>query len=93
MKFIPREMSWFKRRKPTESDKKDDINRVEVLNFKKIHNHECLMTVYYKCTDVKVSGVLQLTARVHENNLANPTRWTVQGINSQGISVVVDVVE
>ena len=91
MKFIPREMSWFKRRTPTASDKQDKIEKVEIINFKKIRNHECLMTVYYD--NESGGGIIQLSARVHENSLATPTRWTVQGLNSQGVSVVVDVVE
>ena len=86
MKLKVREMSWFKRRTP-------DSNPPKVINFKvegfeRIHNHACTMFVEYDD-----GNKYDLSARVHLNSLAKPERWSIQGINAYGISVVVDVVE
>jgi len=88
MKFIPREMSWFKRRTPTAEERVVQEMIVDVVGFEKIHNHVCTMVVVYKD-----GPRYELSARVHLNHLAKPNRWTVQGFNAQGIGVVVDVVD
>jgi hypothetical protein len=88
MKFIPREMSWFKRRTPTAEEMAVKKMDVAVIGFEKIHNHECVMIVEYDNGDV-----YELSGRVHLNHLATPNRWTVQGLNATGISVIVDVVD
>jgi len=86
MKFVAREMDWFKRRTP--KSKPPKIVNWTLVGFEKIHNHECEMWV--KFSDGKE---YDLSARVHQNVLAKPERWSVQGLNAQGISVVLDLIE
>ena len=84
MKYVIREMSWYKRRTPTK-----ELLPVEILNispYELIRNHPCDMEVL--CDDGKS---YMLSARVHHNTIKDT--WTIQGLNPTGLSVVVDLEE
>ena len=85
MKFVARASSWVKRRAYEVSP---IPKKLEVIGFEKIHNHSCSMIVEYENGDR-----YELSGRVSLNSLAKPERWTVQGLNPTGISVIVDLIE
>jgi len=84
MKYIIREMSWFKRRAPTKELLPEKVLSVSDLQL--IHNHTCEMEVL--CDD---GESYTLSARVHHNIIKDA--WTVQGLNPYGLSVLVDLEE
>lgn len=84
MKYTIREMSWFKRRAPTKELKAIEI--ITIADLQLIRNHATDMTV--RCDD---GELYELSGRVHHNTIKDT--WTVQGLNSTGLSVVVDLEE
>jgi hypothetical protein len=86
MKLKVREMSWFKRRIP--KSKPPKVIKFHVEGFERIPNHACTMFVEYDD-----GNKYELSARVHLNSLAKPERWSVQGLNAQGISVLIDIID
>lgn len=76
-------MSWFKRRTPKPEPKA--IN-VTIEGFAKKHGHPCEMKAEYDD-----GNLYELTARVHHNDIKDT--WTVQGLDSKGHSVVIDILE
>ena len=76
-------MSWFKRRTPTPEPKAINIT-IEGLVLER--NHACSMVAEYDD-----GNKYDLSARVHHNQIKDT--WTVQGLDSKGHSVVVDIEE
>ncbi len=90
-KFIEMPQDWHKRRIPTE--KKPTLINYEVIDFEKINNHACKMNVTFSDGSSDT-----LNARVHCNRIygidVDPNeRWTVQGINHTGTSVLLKLIE
>lgn len=84
MIFEIMQTDWYKRREPTVE--KDKIKNVEVIGFQKIDNSICVMKVEYESGEIlELSGY----TNVNEGN----NRWTVNGLNPHGVSVLVRLVE
>ena len=83
MKFIIREMSWYKRRDPVPEPK---AVSVVVTGIELIRNHECEMLATYDD-----GNTYELSARVHHNDIKDT--WTVQGLDHRGHSVLCDILE
>lgn len=89
--FKVMELNWHKRRPATDSDS-NTIDDVDVIDFREIDGHACLVRA-------TVNGVaLELDGRVYsresyEMQPDGSTRvirygWGVQGTNHEGVSVV-----
>ena len=83
MKFVIREMSWFKRRTPTPEPK---AISVVVTGIELVRNHACEMSATYDDGEQYL-----LSARVHRNDIKGT--WTIQGLDAHGHSVVCDIIE
>ena len=85
MKQVIREMSWFKRRRPTKEIQPIEVVSIDDLQF--INNHYTEMRVKYDDGET-----YELSGRVYQNDINK--KWALQGLNGQkGLSVVVDFVE
>lgn len=87
MKFKVRETSWSMRREPTEGLPK--VVAFEITGFKLQDYASC--TVFALMSD---GEQLTLDAKVHQNKVYGsnlPDKWTVQALNSNGVSVLIDV--
>ena len=76
-------VTWYKRRNPTPQPQCVDV---VIKDLKLEKNHACSMIAEYDD-----GNFWHLSARVHHNEIKNT--WTVQGLDSKGHSVVVDVIE
>ena len=88
--------SWHKRRKPTEKSK--EIDRIEVVGFIKENNHPCQIQIDYKDkTSVTLSGRVYVNQTYKYEEDGTLTRinhgWRAQGINSDGESVILKLIE
>ncbi len=83
MKFQIREMSWYKRRTPRPEPKA--IN-VTIEGFEQKCGHKCKMEAEYDD-----GNLYQLSAKVQHNSIKDT--WSVQGLDSKGHSVVIDILE
>jgi len=83
MKFIIREMSWFKRRTPAAEPKPVSI---VVTSLELVSNHSCEMVATYDN-----GKTYQLGARVQRNDIKGT--WTVNGLDGYGHSVLCDIIE
>ena len=91
MKYTIREMSWFKRRAPTKDPIPVEVLDVEDLQL--IHNHPTELLVTFKFFHRDGTETLedhQLSGRVHQNAIKKE-RWTINGLNPHGLSVVVEL--
>lgn len=77
-------MDWYKRRTPTKELLPERV--VHITDLQLIPNHACEMEVL--CDDGKS---YMLSARVHQNDING--KWTIQGLNPYGLSVLVDLEE
>ncbi|WP_415912956.1 hypothetical protein [Neptuniibacter sp. QD37_11] len=79
---------WFKRRQPTPTSKV--IKEVRLPNFQKIDNSYCTMIVEYEDGEI-----LELEARIVMNDGHGrfPPKWSAQGLNPHGISILVRLIE
>lgn len=83
MKLKIRELSWYKRREPTEEMKPVSVT---VDDLQLIQNHRCDMCVLYDDGNTYLLG-----GRVSQNDITG--KWTVHGINPHGLSTLVDIIE
>lgn len=83
MEFTIREMSWFKRRLPTDEPKPVDV---AFTDLQLIENHRCDMKVTYDNGEI-----FTLTGRVNQNPIKKT--WTVHGIDYCGHQCMVDIKE
>lgn len=83
MKFIIREMSWYKRRTPVPEPKPVSV---VVEGIKLERNHSGVMYATYDD-----GNVYELSAHVSLNEIKNT--WTVQGLDHMGHSVLCDIEE
>lgn len=83
MKYTIREMSWFKRRTPKPEPKAINVT-IEGLVLKS--GHMCDMVAEYDD-----GNSYDLGAQVHHNEIKDT--WSVQGLDSKGHSVVIDITE
>ena len=91
-KFEVMPQSWYKRRELT--DVPQSVTHVEVKEFKKIDNHKCIVAVSFDDVDeVMLTGWVSRSCSYHTDGTVSNERWTVQGINEQGVSVLVKLVE
>jgi hypothetical protein len=91
MKYTIREMSWFKRRAPTKDPIPVEVLDVEDLQL--IHNHPTELLVTFRFFHRDGTETLedhQLSGRVHQNAIKKE-RWTINGLNPHGLSVVVEL--
>lgn len=91
MKYVIREMSWFKRRAPTKDPVPVEVIDIEDLQL--IHNHPTELLVTFKFFHRDGTETLedhQLSGRVHQNAIKKE-RWTINGLNPHGLSVVVEL--
>jgi len=92
MNFVVQPLSWFKRRTPTEVI--PSVTAFNITEFEKIDNSYCKIFVCY--TD---DSSYNLDGRVSKNVTylvgggCIENGWTVQGINSDGLSVLFKLVE
>jgi len=84
MKFEVMPIDWYKRRDPDKN--KPEIKNVEVIGFEKKDGGHCEMVVEYTDGDT-----LNLNAYISVND--GNQRWTVNGMNQHGVSVLVRLVE
>jgi len=92
MKFVEQPQSWFKRRDPTEV--LPQITDFEITEFEQVENSFCKIFVEFDNGDkFNVDGRVSrnITHIVGGGFVVN--NWTVQGINSSGLSVVFKLVE
>jgi len=91
MKYIIREMSWFKRRAPTKDPVPVEVLEIEDLQL--IHNHPTNLLVkfrFYHRDGTETYETHALSGRVHQNPIKKE-RWTVNGLNPHGLSVLVEL--
>jgi hypothetical protein len=82
-KFELMPQDWYKRREKTPEA---SVIKIDVIGFRKIENSNCIMHVKYDNDEHVTLGAI-----VQHNPGAN--RWTVHGLNEQGISVLARLVE
>jgi len=83
MKYNIRQLSWFKRREPTQDPQPV---KVEIKNIELIVNSYCDMTVEFDD-----GNTYEFDGRVQHNEIKDT--WTVHGFNHHGQQCFVDIVE
>jgi hypothetical protein len=83
MKYRIRDLSWFKRRLPTEEPRPIDV---EITNIELVNNSYCDMKVTYDD-----GNVYEFNGRVSHNDVKDA--WTVHGFDASGRQCMVDVIE
>lgn len=83
MKLTIREMSWYKRRLPTQDPKPISV---QIPDIRLINNHRCDMIVEYDDGNTHT-----LSGRVNLNDVKNV--WAIHGIDHQGHQCMVDIDE
>ncbi|WP_126777586.1 hypothetical protein [Aliidiomarina sanyensis] len=83
MPFEIRQLSWHKRRRPTEVPRP---TQVSIPDFKKSVNHACAVQVTFSD-----GSELALIGRVIQNPITG--RWSVSAMNHQGHVVLVSYIE
>jgi len=94
--FILQEQSWYKRRNGRKIEKKE-IRNVSVQGFKKVENHQCLITadIDGHCIELNAKVFASETYRYGEDGKLERVHhgWKIQGIDEIGNSVILKLEE
>lgn len=90
--FTLQEQSWYKRKNGRKLEKKE-IRNVSVQGFKKLENHQCIMTAEIDGKNIELNARVfaNETYRHGENGKLEKVHhnWKVQGIDETGNSIIV----
>lgn len=94
--FIIQEQSWYKRKNGRKFEKQDFQN-ISVLDFKKIENHQCIITAALDGDHIELSARVfaSETYRLGEKGKLERVHhgWKVQGIDALGNSIILKLKE